>query len=83
MTSFAISFKSLTRALAPLSKAEAIITLRCLKEAVIRDQSFEAACLLRDMERRHTGGQSGINAARPRTKNKAPRTRRGESARHA
>ena len=72
MNIVAISTDALQRSLTQVVMTEAVIILRCLKEAAIRDQSFELAQMLRDMERQMSG-TTGINAKRPRSR-KQPRT---------
>lgn len=67
MNIVAISTDALQRSLTQVVMTEAVITLRCLKEAAVRDQSFELAQMLRDMERQMSG-MTGINAKRPRSR---------------
>lgn len=71
MTHIIVSFDSFVSATAHLSTAQAVKTLRCLKEAAIRDQNFETAIVLRDEEKRLTGGKTGMNARKPQRRRKA------------
>lgn len=61
MIHLVLTQESLKRALGNMTARAAVQTLRCLKEAAIYDQSFDYAIVLRDAEKRLTGGKSGIN----------------------
>lgn len=63
---------SFTTALSVLGKARKLTCLRALKEALISEQHFEQACVVRDVEKSFSGGKSDINhrkKARSRAKN--------------
>ncbi len=73
MKNIIITKTSLLGAMENLSQRQAIKTIRCLKEAAIRDQRFNTAVFLRDEEKRLTGGKSGVNTLRkPHTAKRKP-----------
>jgi len=59
-----LTWTNLDRALGVLGAKSQIRTLRCLKEAAISDQDFNAAVMLRDREKKLSGGVSSMNKPR-------------------
>jgi hypothetical protein len=68
---FAFSGESLLKAASCLPAPWQVIFLRTLKEAAIYDQSFDSAMLIRDTEKKLTGGETGINYPKKRRKVKS------------